>query len=52
MTMKEYDKQVNRRLRRMAWRKYGWIVANPLTALVAIHIALAIAFTLLGWEDA
>ena len=35
----------------MTWmRKYGWVVFNPVTALVAAHVAAAVAFALLGWE--
>lgn len=49
--MDEYEKEVRRRLWRMRWRKYGWIVANPLTVLVAAHLALIVTFTLLGWEE-
>ena len=28
-----------------------YIVLNPITVLVAVHVALAVTFTLLGWEE-
>lgn len=50
MTMSEYDREVNRRVRRMWMRKHGWVIFNPVTMMIAAHVALAVVFALLGWE--
>lgn len=41
MTMKEYEREITMRMVRRVFRRYGWIIMNPLVYLTSAIAVLA-----------